>query len=132
MVTLATPSEETISIADKKLWPAMEGVADRDWLSKGLRDGSYKAREVQKDGKPVYVAFWHVDNERYLVCNGGAWVGEGIPDPWLWTIGLEMLAREQKCRGLRMISRRRALIESTLRRGFVGEGMAVKKDFGFV
>ena len=128
MIALATPAYETISLAEKRLLPIGNEICDEDWISTGLAKGFYKAREIQRDGKPLYVAFYHVDDQNFLVANGGAFVGDEKPDTWLWTLGLEMLARELKCRGVRFQTRRRGLVEQAVKRGYEIEGVVVSKD----
>jgi hypothetical protein len=127
MIALATPADATISRAEKKLAPAGHGIYDAEWISTGLAKGFYRAREIQRDGKPVYVAFYHVDDQNFLVPNGGAFVGDGEPDSWLWKIGLEKLARELKCRGVTFQTRRRGLVEQATRDGYKIEGVVLSK-----
>jgi len=129
MLALATPSEASLSLAQKRLAPTGNRFYDADWLSSGLAKKFYRARELQRNGKPLYVAFYHIDDQNFLSANAGAFVGDGKADPHFWAKGLEMLALEEKCRGVRFQTARRGLVEKALADGYEIEGVMVVRDF---
>lgn len=127
ILSLAIASEESILRGQKMLALIGSKSDDADWLSAGLAKGHYKSREIQRDGAPQYVVFYHTDQQNRLVVNAAAFVGDGKPDPWLPFLGCEMIAREDHARGIIFQTARRGMIENAERRGYEICGVVLEK-----
>jgi hypothetical protein len=131
MISLAVPSEETLTVAQDRLRPlTAETAGTLDGLAEGLKASPprYKTREVQLDGKPYYVFFFSVTGQNLLEVNYSVFVGEKRQnDKWLWCLGAEMIARELNCRGITFVSKRRGHIEQGLNGGYEMDGVKMSK-----
>lgn len=119
MLELATVSDAAYSAAMHRLEPVV-GIVD--WKS-------FESRELKRDGKPEYVLFFYVDAHGFLYITGSAFVGQGRPDPWLWCMSADLLAREKRARGLKCETKRRGHVEQCLRVGWKISGVALEKNF---
>ncbi|HEX3626694.1 MAG TPA: hypothetical protein VH280_14875 [Verrucomicrobiae bacterium] len=101
---------------------------DPGWLSEGLARGHYKITTSHNAGKPVYRYAWHVSDQNYLHVNASLFVGQpGENDDWLWMIGAELIARQNKCRGICFESQRRGHLVQGQRAGFKVAGVRMIK-----
>jgi hypothetical protein len=119
MLELGTVTEASMTAAMHRLEP-VAGIVD--WKS-------FESRELKRDGKPEYVLFFFVDTHGFLFVAGSAFVGDGKPDPWLWCIGADMIAKEFRARGLKCETKRRGHVEQCLRVGWKISGVALEKNF---
>lgn len=129
MVEISTIDDAAIDDAQARLAPVVGDICQRDWLRYGMREGFYQAREIRRDGVAQYRYFFHVNDQNYLNVNASVFVGQGKPDPWLWLMGADIIAREKKCRGIVAMSNRRGHVEQCRRAGFKILGVAMERTF---
>ena len=121
-----TPDE--LADTEHRLAPAMTDGTEPGWLIEGLVRGHYFVTKVTNKGKPLYRYVWYVSDRNYLHVSGSLFVGEpGENDDWIWMMGCELIARQQKCRGISFESQRRGHLVQGLRAGFKATGVRMVK-----
>jgi hypothetical protein len=112
---------------EHRLNPAMcEG--EPGWLAEGLMRGHYKVTTTHDNGRPLYRYVWHVNDQNFLHVNASLFIGKpGENDDWLWMIGAELIARQQKCRAISFESQRRGHLVQAQRAGFKVAGVRMIK-----
>lgn len=121
-------SSDQVIETEHRLNPAMCDRPEAGWLARGLALGHYKLTTAHNHGRPVYRYVWHVTDQNYLHINGSLFVGQpGENDDWLWMIGTELIARQQKCRGISFESQRRGHLVQGQRAGFKVAGVRMIK-----
>lgn len=123
-------SPDELAVTQHRLNATMsEGdPGDPNWLHDGLARGHYKVTTSHDNGRPVYRYVWHVNDQNYLHVNASLFVGQpGENDDWLWMIGAELIARQNKCRGITFESQRRGHLVQGQRAGFKVAGVLMVK-----
>lgn len=90
--------------------------ADGWWLTEGVRNGDYQVTTIEIDKVPFYRLFWHKNKQRMLVLNAVFALVKEDKFPSL-VKAARLLAKQNGCRGIEFITKRRGLVEKLLRHG---------------
>ncbi|MDE3067790.1 MAG: hypothetical protein KGJ60_09590 [Verrucomicrobiota bacterium] len=124
---LPAESPEQLAESDQILARSMEGE-DGAWIQRGVDQGWYRVTETHSDGRPRYRYVWHISDQNFLVVNASMFIGQpGDNDDWLWMIGAELIARENRCRGIEFMTKRRGHVIQAQRAGFKVTGLTLQK-----
>lgn len=126
---IASVDDANITTAQEKLRPVVENLVEWDWLWRGVKNGFYKAAELRKNGEAIYRYFYHLNDQNFLNVNASLFVGNGKGEPMLWYLGVNMIGRCEKARGIVCTTNRRGHIEQCERVGFKIVGVQLWKEF---
>jgi hypothetical protein len=115
MISLLPEDASVIQSVPAVLQHSVPG-ADGWWLTEGVRNGDYQVTTVEIDQIPSYRLFWHKNKQHMLVLNA---VFALIKKDEFFSLvnAARMLAKQNGCRGIEFITRRRGLVEKLLRHG---------------
>ena len=120
-------SPEDLAETEHKL-NAATSSPEPGWLAEGLRRGYHRITSMSNKGQPLYRYVWHVNDQNLLYVNGSQFIGQpGQNDDWLWMMGVEMLARANKCRGILFRSQRLGHLVQGKNAGFKVTGVEMIK-----
>jgi len=129
MVELAAVDDAGLTVAQEKLLPVTGEICEWDWLWKGVKAGFYKAVEIRRNGEAVYRYFYHINDQGNLNINASVFVATKKPDCWLWYLGANLIAKQERARGILCVTNRRGHIEQCERVGFKILGVQMFKEF---
>jgi hypothetical protein len=115
---VAVTDPNAIYDAEDRLRPVVGEIVEWHWLWTGVSKGIYKAVEVQRGGVAQYRYFYHINDQGFLNVNASVFVGPGRPDAWLWLLGADLIAGQERARGIICTTNRKGHIEECQRVGF--------------
>lgn len=127
MIDIGTANEASLTSAQQRLFPVIGTVAEM--IFKSVREGKIKSSECRHDGKTEYVFFYSKNEQGFLYVHASAFVGGGNPDPWLWCLGADLLARQERARGIMCSTARRGHVEQCVRTGYKVTGVELTKIY---
>lgn len=126
LIVTACTDETILSAADQRLFPLMReaGLTD-DFLSRGLKSGRYQSREIQCDGRPLYVVYFAVGDKTVYFAAGAS--VSNTRAPHLLFEGLEIIARQCGCDRIVFNTKRAGLVRFGVSCGYETRGVAMEK-----
>ena len=126
LIVCACDDERLLSAADNRLLPIVReaGLSD-DFLSKGLKSGKYKSREIRLEGLPLYVLYFCVGDKTCYFVAGAAVSDEQRPD--LLFPAFEIIARQNGCDRIVINTKRGGFVRLATQHSFHARGVALEK-----
>ena len=115
IISLLPGDEEACRYVPAALLHSVPGIT-QEWLRDGVRAGKYKVTKVLLDGREAYELFWHKNLQDMLVINCAVALTKRDEFKTLIKAGRQ-LSRQERCRGIEFITKRRGLVEKLISNG---------------
>lgn len=83
--------------AEEILAPVRPGNCRKDWLSYGVTEGFYQTTQINVDGKPTAIIYFHISPDGGFIVNAAASIDRESRIAEVLTKAVEMLAKQSGC-----------------------------------
>lgn len=130
LIELLPPSAEAITTA-AQLFCAQAPLSylDPQFLSYAVKEGWLEAIQIQLDGVPAYMIFFHI------TADGGLWVNAGQSLSAkagidCYYLSIDRICQMRNCKYTRGVVIRQGMVKTALAKGYKIDGLLMSKRYG--
>jgi hypothetical protein len=128
MIELVAPCEASRAVAGRNLKALGDALGDDvESVFDGVAKGFIEQTEILHDGKPIYMIYWHVNDQGGLHLNLGVSLNKTADNFPVLMKAFEILAAKVKAKAICFHTRRRGLLLKVKEYGYRAENVQVMK-----